>query len=344
MDDEIFPNSEEKRIERQACDWVARRAKGFSATEQDEFFTWLATDPRHAEAYSQAQQLWKRMDRLAEWMPEHSEKPNRDLLRTRYFKASWRWWGGLAASVMLGAVLWMQFAVTDGYVHQQSLVADGYESHVLPDGSTVEMNKGAAMRVDFSTDNRRVELVSSEAMFSVNKDPDRPFVVVAKGVEVQAIGTVFHVRISDSEVEVLVTEGRVRLDAQRPGAAAPLDPEDDPLKPSPHDLIAGQISTVSLHDNAFQTVVEETNPARVDEVLAWRFNLDFDSTPLAHAIAEINRRNPVQFVLADPELGTLPVVASIRTDNVDHFVDLLSLSMDITVEREGPNRVILRKK
>jgi transmembrane sensor len=65
---------------------------------------------------------------------------------------------------------------------------------------------------------------SGEAHFFVEKDPQRPFVVNAAGIDVRAVGTAFNVRIDPAAVEVLVTEGRVRVD--------PAVPHDDPAAPA----------------------------------------------------------------------------------------------------------------
>src|SRR5204863_5888557 len=84
-----------------------------------------------------------------------------------------------------------------------------------PDGSVVELNRGAVVSAHFTASERRMRLVSGEANFKVAKDPQRPFVVEARGVAVRAVGTAFNVRIDAVSVEVLVTEGVVNV-AQPP--------------------------------------------------------------------------------------------------------------------------------
>ena len=46
-----------------ASAWVARRDAGLSAAEEAEWQAWLATDPRHREAYDRYAALWVRLDR-----------------------------------------------------------------------------------------------------------------------------------------------------------------------------------------------------------------------------------------------------------------------------------------
>jgi transmembrane sensor len=57
-----------------------------------------------------------------------------------------------------------------------------------------------------------VVLERGEAHFQVAKNPARPFVVVARGVEIRAVGTAFSVGLESTRVEVLVTEGQVAVE------------------------------------------------------------------------------------------------------------------------------------
>ena len=72
--------------------------------------------------------------------------------------------------------------------------------------------------------------------------------------------------------------------------------------------------------------------------------LDFSSAPLAVAVAEFNRRNRVQFVLADAELGALPIVASIRSDNVEGFAKFLAAAPGVRIERRGATEIVVHRK
>ncbi|MBI4662433.1 MAG: hypothetical protein HY735_26750 [Verrucomicrobia bacterium] len=91
-------------------------------------------------------------------------------------------------------------------------------------------------------------------------------------------------------------------------------------------------------------VIEKVTPEAVREALAWQGpRLVFVDTPLADAIAQFNRRNPVQLELADAELGALPIGGSFRAENVEAFVRLLASGNDIAVERPDAARIILRK-
>jgi len=339
-------------MDREAAEWLAKRQRGLAAQEQDAFFAWLAEDPRHGEWFARHSRTWRRLDTLAQWRPEHSDQPNQDLLQTGPSRRRRRppWFLDMAALLVLGLVAFATWeresAGRPGEPRARSLVAKDFERHELEDGSRVDMNRGAALEVEYTDKERRVELVSSEAHFAVAKDPERPFIVSIRGLEVRAVGTAFNVRVGEDQIEVLVTEGRVRMGSPS-FAALPAEPgapeREARAGESMADLVAGQMAVVPASGAEAKPVVRKATVEAVQRVMAWRRSLDFDSVPLGDVVAEFNRRNRVQIEIEDPHLLMVPIVASFRSDNPSHFVELLELSMDIEAVREK-NRVVLKQK
>ncbi len=334
MNDNETEFPEESRIDREAAEWVAKRAKGLSAKEQDAFFDWLAANPRHSNWYARHLKMWKQLDQLAQWKPEHSDRPNQDLLKYARSRFSWAWFGGIAAAMALLGVLWF---AGERYVSEnpdetpRNFVANGYERHVFPDGSIIEMNRGAALMVDYSPEERRIELVSSEAHFDVAKDPERPFIVSVMGVEYRAIGTAFNVKLTSDSVELLVTEGRVRVSAneskEASGSAAGTDV-------AAREVVAGQLAVSYLEDAALPSEVQDVSATEFEDRLAWKpLLLEFDEAPLSEVIEEFNRRNEVKLQILDPELRNEPIVAQFHSANVEYLVELLDWTFDIKSKR-----------
>lgn len=341
------------RADREAADWLIRHDRGLTASEQDEFLHWLAASAEHRERFARHRATWQEFNLLAQWRPEHSAEPNPDLLaRPRWLR---RRIGpravllALAAAVAVGAILWSQRG------HERSrfpdrLVAVAYEQHVLADGSIVDLNAGTRLAVRFTAGERRVELQRGEAQFTVTKNPSRPFVVRAGGVDVRAVGTSFNVKLAAADVEVLVTEGRVQVSPPRaamsasPDRGAAADRSSPAVAPESPELIAGQRAVVSLAGPSAVPRVLAASAEDVSRLLSWQPQLlDFDSTPLSRVVVEFNRRNRTQLVVADAELNALPIVASFRSDNLDGFVRLLQVSGDVRVERRGAHEIVLRK-
>jgi transmembrane sensor len=342
------PDSPEaQRRAHTAADWLVRTDRGLTAAEQDEFLEWLAADPRHGDWLALHRRVVANFNVSAEWRPQHSEEPNPDLLARPVRRA--RWWTpavvtiAAAAAVAIGGFAWRATWQPAGerVVTGADAGAVELERRVLEDGSTVDLNRGAAVKVAYSANERRVTLMRGEALFTVTKDTARPFVVRAGGLDVRAVGTAFNVRLDAAAVEVLVTEGTVEVDPPVRGAAGASDRTEAEVPAA--RIQAGQRATVS-RDRAAAPEVVAVTAAETARLLAWQPQLlDFSSAPLERAIAEFNRRNRVQFVLADPELGAMPIVASIRSDRVEGFAHFLAATPGVVVERRG-DEIVLRRK
>ncbi|MBL9202754.1 MAG: FecR domain-containing protein [Opitutaceae bacterium] len=208
----------------------------------------------------------------------------------------------------------------------------------LPDGSAVDLRHDAQILVAFEGIIRRVVLERGEAHFSVAKDPAKPFVVVAGGVAVRAIGTAFSVQFGATTVEVIVSEGRVAVEPAPPTSASAAMPP-----PAYAHLTAGHRVVVPLVAPPPLLPVETMNARDLAARLAWRVpRLEFAATPLADAVAALNRHTAVPLVLADPSLGTLELSGSIRADNTDSVLHLLAAEFGIRAERRT-DAIVLRR-
>ena len=327
-----------------AAEWLVRRDRGLTAAEQDEFLPWLAADPRHGEWLALHRHTVGDFGALARWRPEHSEEPNPDLLAPPRRRIHWLAPTLLAAaaSITLAGFWWRTTPATP--VTAAIASVSELKRLILEDGSSVELNHGAVVTTEFSATERRATLVRGEALFTVAKNPARPFIVRAGGVDVRAVGTAFSVRLDATAVEVLVTEGRVAVAQPARIVKNSELPSTIPQLPSPlAEIAAGHRATVSLTGAEPPRVVAVT-PHAIMQQLNWQPTLlDFSSAPLAAAVAEFNRRNRVQFVLADAELAGMPIVASIRSDNIEGFAKFLAAAPGVQIER-GATEIIIRRR
>ncbi len=326
-----------------AAEWLVRRDRGLTAVEQDDFLQWLASDPRHGEWLALHRRTMRDFGALAQWRPEHSEEPNPDLLAPPRRRMRWVVPVVLAAAAGM-ALAFMGWRATLAKTPVEAVTRNEMERRILEDGSSVEVNRGAVVKVAFSPTERRATLVRGEALFTVAKHPSRPFIVHAGGVDVRAVGTAFLVRLDPGAVEVLVTEGRVAVAPAR-GLPSPDTVAPGGEAPAPFsEVAAGQRAIISLTHSAPPQIVAVT-PAQTARLLAWHPQLlDFSSAPLGAAMAEFNRRNRVQFLLADPGLAALPIIASIRSDNVEGFVRFLAAIPGVEIERRAENEIIVRRR
>lgn len=331
-----------RRIQRQAAEWLAlRQARRLTAAEHARFAEWRDSDPRHAEILAEVEATWCALDRLSRYPHSVDLAADPDLLIQPRPKArGFRWphlaLAAAAALALAATLLWKPWT---GSGQLPAPTVAGVESRVLllPDGSLVELNVGAQVVEAFAPAERRVRLLAGEAHFTVTKNPERPFLVEAKGVAVRAVGTAFDVRLVDAAVEVLVTEGTVHV--QPPAEKSAVDVEPAAI------LTEGQKTVVSTLPQAAPPVVETVPSTVVDQTLAWQSSrFIFDAMPLAEVVDRFNRSgSKIVLVLADPQLATLKFSGRVRAANVDRFVEVMETNFGVAAERRGDGRILLRK-
>lgn len=326
----------------QASLWLARRDRGLTPAEQDDYMQWLAAEPRHTEAMMQHAAALERMMHLYEWQPVHTTEANAALFAPPTRRRWWPWAAGgalaaaAAVAVMLSVGRWSRGPTAPpakSYLQVNERLA-------LPDGSRIELKDGSKVVVQYSDRERRVKLTGGEAQFSVWQDATRPFVVEAGGIEVRAVGTVFNVRLENRAVEVLVTEGRVKVNRE-PLAATAGGSVAEVM------LAAGEQTAVPLAVDAVQAapVVVPATSEQITQSLAWQTpRLQFFETPLAEAVAEFNRLNRFQIVIGDAELGRRLIGGTFRPDNVEGFVRLLETTLGVRSDRRGDHETVLRRR
>lgn len=203
---------------------------------------------------------------------------------------------------------------------------------LLTDGSQIELNGDAQVRVEFSPAVRRVTIVRGEAHFEVAHDTARPFVVVAGEVSVRAVGTAFSVRLAPSDVNVLVTDGRVAVDR------ATVDPVAPPVQALAFVSKGARVAVAAadLAPNAPRPTVVAVAAPEIAEQLAWRVpRLEFNDTPLREAVELFNRHGNVRLSLAVPALGELRVSGVVRADNTPALLQLLRADYGVEAQRLG---------
>jgi len=338
-----FPENPE--IERAAANWTLRIDRGLSAEEQDAYSQWLAEDPRHRDAIAVYRWGWDEFDRLAGLQTTHHAQIDPDLLApgNRFARRS-RLIKGLFAAIPLAAsiaimvmVFWPNTALKPTPFASKpaiELIAR-IEQKRLDDGSVIELNRGAVVETHYTPEFRRVTLVRGEANFEVAKDPDRPFVVNVAGVNVQAVGTQFNVRLINDTIDVIVAEGIVSVSAREILQSGETVVEE-PL------LEVGHRAVMKLGDTS-RFDVTRLSTSQMDRELGWQPHLmDFDDVRMAEIVAAFNRSNEVQLVLGDASLEEIQLSYSFWSDNVEGFVRLMESSFSMRAEWQGSSEIVLR--
>lgn len=340
-------DTEERAIRDRAAEWYALcLARELTLNEHADLADWLAANPRHAEHFAELESAWKTFDRLAAWPHSADLPPDPDLLKRPPARRFLLWPLGLAAAaaIAVGSFVGLRSSAPP-VAGAPAVSARVPQSPVmrLSDGSVVDLRGGAEVKEEFNAAERRVRLVRGEAHFIVMTNPARPFIVDASGVAVRAVGTAFNVRLAESSVEVLVTEGTVQV-------APPVPLSGEVAAPVIATLTIGQrtiVSTVAAEAPA-PPAVETVPIAEIDRLLAWQqCRFVFEETPLAEVVGRFNRQaagrsNAPLLVIADPGLSATRISGRVRTDNIDDFVEVLESSFGVQADRTQPGKIIIR--
>lgn len=321
-----------------------------SAADERAFASWLKQSPVHVREYLRAEAVFaameqvdpgKRIDVEALLAAEDdtvvelgsagdhtSRVPVAEVRRP----TRWAWAAAAAVLISVLATTWyVSFPDTDVYVtglgEQRRLILD--------DGSAIEMNTQSELVVRMSNTERFINLVDGEALFTVAKDLDRPFVVASDHATVRALGTQFNVHKRDSQVLVTVLEGRVAVEhTQAPainkgGAVGVIDE-------STVELGAGDAAEV-----APAVPIQTVTKVNTERAVAWtERRLIFDNEPLSIVIAEFNRYNLQQLVVRDPTLAAQRISAVFDADKPDALVRFLEQNVSIEVEENQSQLLI----
>lgn len=304
--------------------WLSRNNEQPAQAEGAAFKRWLLADPRHREAYAQAQSLWRSSAapalRLAE---EEGDSLQRYLeAMGRPVKRPWR---RRSAALAMAACLVLAVGIAGGWQPGHWLLdtqadyrsGEGPRQITLADRSQVTLDAGSAIAVDFAQGERRVRLLRGAAFFQV-RHTGEAFRVEAGGGEVRVMGTQFEVRALDDGAQVTVSSGRVAV-SPTPGGRAQELTADQQLS-----YRRGQLDTVQRVDS--------------DNRLAWRQGwLNYYHAPLGQVVDDLARYYPGRILLLDDTLaqrtvsGSFPVAEPMQA--LDSLAQVLGFSRQTLLGR-----------
>ena len=297
--------------ERTALQWLSVLHDQPDSGDQATFSRWLHADPAHAEAYAQAQVVWELSEVAGNTLANEEA-----LVMQRYLSQMnvsrrhrlARWSSGLAVAacllLMVGVfagwqpVRWLNDLGAD-YVSAPGQV----RTLTLADQSEVTLGADSAIAVNFSGNERHVELRRGVAFFHVTHT-GQPFVVDADGGEARVLGTEFEVRLQPGGAQVTVLSGRVGVKADQQAPQQILTADQQVA------YAAGTADTVHRVDSLAQ--------------LGWRTGwLTYYKTPLADVVADLKRYYPGQIVLLNAQLGERRISGSFPSQDPQTVINSL---------------------
>jgi transmembrane sensor len=201
----------------------------------------------------------------------------------------------------------------------------------LPDGSRLRLDTATRLEVAYYRQHREVTLLDGQAVFGVQADAARPFHVLAGPVGVTVVGTRFSVRYTPGQpgsegVQVAVEEGRVRV-VRRDGAPG------EALRglPGAIELAAGQQVRT---DAAGALAPVQAVPG--EGIATWRDSrISFVDTPLAQALAELERYGSTGLVVRDPAVAAMRLSGTFDPRDAQTLRRVLPSALPVRLREAG---------
>ena len=241
-------------------------------------------------------------------------------------------WMSIAASILLiisilGTVYYYKIIQKETYQ-----VAFGENREItLPDGSIVKLNANSTLKIstDWSEKNTREVWLNGEAFFTVTKKPNQgnaKFIVHTSKVDVEVLGTEFNVSERDTNTNVTLNSGKIRLNVHN--------------NKDVQSIIMNPGEQVSFSSNSLKINKKEVKPEVVSAWVSNRWMLE--STSLQEIATKIEDTFGFEVIITDAQLANERMTGVIMTNNMDEVLEGISTIYSLKIKKED-NKIILGK-
>lgn len=256
---------------------------------------------------------------------DHHRSSNRKSLRPNRKILIYAAVSGIAAMMLIAIGLFNIFQ-KEPSIQQFSTTTSISEDYMLPDGSSVVLNRNSTVIFpEYFTGGVREISIFGEAFFEVSHDPDKPFVIHASGLDIKVAGTSFNVEAPEGSdyVKVTVNTGKVLV---YPSGTLPEKSETAGLL-----LTAGEIATYSQQTGQIlKGVSDDLN------VLSWKTGvLTFRESRLAEVLKALEIKYHTRFIVDNQDVLNQRLTARFENDSLDNVLETLSLIFNLRFENNG---------
>ncbi|WP_195930474.1 FecR family protein [Hyphomicrobium album] len=312
-------------VDREAHDWMMRFTAGNASPEDlAAFKQWSASNPARTQAFARACQLWEAIEPANQIrVQEHRKDAQKRSVRVGRRAVVG---GALAASV--GAAIYLAARPPLGLWPSWSELAADYRtapgeqrSITLAGGPHVELNTRTSIALRPSANGtERIELIAGEASIVTRSEMRRAVEVIAADGQALTADAVFNIRYEKNIVCTTCVAGR--LDIIHKGHVVRVRAGEQ-VAYSPDGL--GSVTKVNA-----------------SLVTAWKGGmLVFQSTPLAEAVAEINRYRSTPIIVINAALGRRLFNARFQIASIDGVVEQIQSVFGASVTRLPGGIVLL---
>ncbi|ESQ78674.1 FecR domain-containing protein [Asticcacaulis sp. YBE204] len=297
-----------------AAQWFARMDSGEG--NHAEFEAWRAADPRHAAAFARVYASMRQMEKLRGLTApvEPLPKPTR-----RSFLTTGRLAAGVIAAVAVGAI---GYNFGGGRVRAETAVGER-KSVRFSDGSQLELNTNTKAAWHVEGNHRELWLERGEVAVRVATNSAPLHLQAGKHTAELAPGE-YIARLRDTSLDLISLSGTATVGSG----------QSNPMTVAPNQAAiltqgAGRVRSVSSNDLHFLT--------------GWRSDeLVLSGQVLSEVIEEYNRYLDKKIIIADPDIGAIPIGGRFANHDPSKLLAGLESSFDIHVAHES-NSIILSR-
>lgn len=267
-------------------------------------------------------------------------------------ESSGRWkklgWMALAASLVIGAIVYLyprnntvvELADASPVPQNEVSTKTGSKSKLqLPDGSQVWLNADSKITYgkEFGATDRQVTL-TGEAYFDVVKNPEKPFIIHARNIDIRVVGTAFNVKSypKDKTTETSLIRGIIEVRIKnRPKEKIILKPNEKLIVaaediPTPKNIQP----SLALTKKAPQVVIDNISYMPADSTVietSWTENkLCFRDDSFLEVAEKMERWYGVTIQITDPRLEKIRLTGTFQDETLQKALKALTITTPFT--------------
>lgn len=231
-----------------------------------------------------------------------------------------RLWVSIAAAAAVALIAFLYYPKSMGTEFQTSI---GEEKMLaLEDGSSVKLNVNSELNVDYTEENRTLNL-KGEAYFDVEKG--RSFIVETEQGNIEVLGTTFNIRSRQDQLYVDCFTGSVKVSIADNKQVATLE--------------AGESCAL------VNGILRQVRASELGELPEWQNGtISFENQTLEVVINEISNYHEI-YVEFHPEILKLRrFTGKLETKDLKHCLESITWPLSLDYELEGKSLSIIEKE
>jgi ferric-dicitrate binding protein FerR (iron transport regulator) len=231
--------------------------------------------------------------------------------------------------MLTAAGMYLYFSRTESSAAPLVIAVErGHKASItLPDGSKAWLNSESKLTYSagYNKFNRELQL-EGEAYFEVAHNPKKPFIVKSKDMAVEALGTVFEVKVypDDNLISSVLMKGKVRVTTA--GGVVILTPNQRILY------------------NKKTNQLDKQNVVRSGDFAGWINNeLRFEDESLQEIAKCIQRIYDVKIIFADENSKNYHFTGTVPNDSLEGVLDMITITSPVIFQM-NKNQITIHKK